>query len=75
MRLFLNICSCICYIFSFYFLFASNWEHSNTAAIVFCLWGIGFILQANSFTLEYLMLRDDLRTTKIRICPVYLYEG
>ncbi len=49
MRLFLNICSCIWYIFSFYFLFASNWEDSNTAAIVLCLWGIGFILQAHSF--------------------------
>ncbi|MEK9608302.1 MAG: hypothetical protein VW058_01355, partial [Flavobacteriaceae bacterium] len=47
--LFLNICSCICYLLSFYFLFASNWENSNTAAIVLALWGVGFILQAHSF--------------------------
>jgi len=49
MRLFLNICSCICYLLSFYFLFFSNWENSNTAAIVLALWAVGFILQAHTF--------------------------
>ena len=49
MRLFLNICSCICYLLSFYLLFVSDWEDSKTASIVIALWGVGFILQAHSF--------------------------
>jgi hypothetical protein len=54
MRLFLNICSCICYVVSFYLV---NSESSiffdgidkNFAAVVMALWGVGFILQAHSF--------------------------
>ncbi|MBT3445114.1 MAG: hypothetical protein HN443_08750 [Flavobacteriaceae bacterium] len=58
MRLFLNICSCICYILSFYFVFFFESTDStgflkkiepNATAIVLALWGIGFILQALSF--------------------------
>lgn len=49
MRLFLNICSCICYLLSFYLLFVSDWEDSKAASIVIALWGVGFILQAHSF--------------------------
>jgi hypothetical protein len=58
MRLFLNICSCICYILSFYFVFFFESTEStgffkkiepNAVAIVLALWGIGFILQAHSF--------------------------
>ena len=49
MRLFLNICSCICYLLSFFFLFVADWKHAQTAAIVLALWGIGFILQAHAF--------------------------
>ncbi|MEK9604585.1 MAG: hypothetical protein VW127_09200 [Flavobacteriaceae bacterium] len=58
MRLFLNICSCICYVVSFYFVFIlDNNQPSvffdgidkNFAAVVMALWGVGFILQAHSF--------------------------
>lgn len=49
MRLFLNICSCISYLLSFYFLFVSNWEDAPFAAIVIAMWGVGFILQAHAF--------------------------
>jgi hypothetical protein len=58
MRLFLNICSCICYVVSFYLVFIfDNSESSiffdgidkNFSAVVMALWGVGFILQAHSF--------------------------
>lgn len=49
MRFFLNICSCISYLLSLYFLIVSKWENAPTAAMVMAIWGVGFILQAHGF--------------------------